>query len=269
MKILLIPLTAVIYFLIPGKSYSQYENESSTFYFGFGTSLSSFIGEDFGDRFGIRLLSEGNRYNRGRNYYDEYGQNSNQQQSTSLSPTQLSFFGGVNLNERISLELETSLLTHNAGKIKPDYQFGTVGSLNYIDYNEEASLLAIPVLASIKLYPFGKNSSMPMYFTGGYGVQFTHESSERMRELYSNNYYSPYYYGRVYPLEKVSESQFNTGFKAGIGYSYSMFGMMRNDIELKYTSFDTYGIKENSPLAINNSNKIGNIGISMRMYLGM
>jgi opacity protein-like surface antigen len=271
MKNIFIPLIAIVSFLIPHKSFSQYENKSSTFYFGFGTSVSTFVGEDIGNRFGFRLFSQGNRYN--RNVYsqynkDQYNQNESQP-TTSLSPTQLSFFGGINVNDRISLEVETSIFTHNAGKIDPDYQFGTIGNLSYVDYNEDASLLAIPLIASIKIYPAGKNSSFPLYLSGGYGVQFVNESSERLREVYSNNYYSPYYYGRVYPVESVSESQFNTGFKVGLGYSYSLFGMMRNDLELGYSSFNTKGIVENSPLSINRSNKIGNIGLSMRMYLGM
>jgi len=84
--------------------------EENTFYLGIGLSLSSYFGGNFGDRFKISYSQDESYYYDNSYYYEE--------PSYSLAPVQFSLSGGMNLNKKLSLELETSFISHGKGNIK-------------------------------------------------------------------------------------------------------------------------------------------------------
>ncbi len=233
-----------------------------------GTKLSSYIGGDVGDRFAIRYsnaydpFEDNNGY-----YYNKDEQYYNDRQSNSFNPLQLSLFGGVNLGNNFALELESGVLFHSAGNIEDgDVSVGRENGVTYVEHYDNSSLLTIPLIASLKFYPLGKNNTS-FYLSGGYGVQYVSESLDKVRdyELYNNYYYQ---YGTYRDkIAGYSTSSWMSGFKAGVGLSYFMFGNIANDIELSYSHFINANTQEGSNLAIQRTPQFGNISLGVKMYM--
>jgi opacity protein-like surface antigen len=252
--------------------YSQEKNiikkENKDFYLGLGTKLSSYIGGDVGDRFAIRYsnaydpFEDNNGY-----YYNKDEQYYNDRQSNALNPLQLNLFGGVNLGNNFALELETGVLFHTAGNVEDgDVNVGFQNGVNYVEHYDNSSLLSIPLIASLKFYPLGKNSTS-LYLSGGYGVQYISETLDRVRDyqLYNNyNYQSGTYRDMI---AGYSASSWMTGFKAGVGLSYFLFGNIANDIELSYSHFTNRNTQEGSNLAIQKTPEFGNVSLGVKMYM--
>lgn len=252
--------------------YSQEKNiikkENKDFYLGLGTKLSSYIGGDVGDRFAIRYSNaydpfednNGYYYNKDEQYYDD-------RQSNALNPLQLNLFGGVNLGNNFALELETGVLFHTAGNVEDgDVNVGFQNGVNYVEHYDNSSLLSIPLIASLKFYPLGKNNTS-LYLSGGYGVQYISETLDRVRDyqLYNNYYYQSGTYRDV--IAGYSASSWMTGFKAGVGLSYFLFGNIANDIELSYSHFTNRNTQEGSNLAIQKTPEFGNVSLGVKMYM--
>ena len=268
-KTVFLPLFFLL-FLAGGSSFSQSYNQGfndKTFYGGIGSKLSSYIGGDFGSIFAIRYSADEN-YNADDEYYYNKGNDYAQSgPSYSLNPLQVNLFGGVNLNNNFSMELESSLIWHTRGNVDADYVTGVENGFSYVDKNSNSSMLALPIMASLKFFPLGKDDS-PFYLTGGYGIQFISESAERVRDYYYNTgYYGNTSYFSI-PIEEYSTSSWLTGFKVGAGISYNMFGNLLGEIELSFTNFINNNADYNTPLALDRTTDIGNISLGTKILFG-
>jgi opacity protein-like surface antigen len=268
MRNLLITLSFIflLSFITTQISYSQLDEEKdSKYYIGIGTSLSTFVGGDFGKIFAIRYTTDsdnndnGYYYNKSSEYYDN--------SSNSLNPLQFDLVAGVNITRDFAFELETSFIWHSNGKVNPDYSFGSEGDFNYIDRYDNSTLFALPVMASLKVYPLGRDN-VSFYLKGGYGIQYTQESLEKIREFYTTYNYGYYFRTETYefPIAEYSANRLLHGFKAAAGFSYNLFGTLAGDIELRYTNFF---INENKagPLSMSTTPVIGNIALGTIVYL--
>lgn len=213
---------------------TNFEDNENKLYFGVGVSLSSFVGGNFGDRFKIRYSQDESYYYDNYYYYEE--------PSYSIAPFQFSLTGGYNISEKISLELETSLITHNKGEIKNrDITAGYDNGIRYTDAYDRASTLSIPMIANLKFYPSGrKNSSF--YLSAGGGYVYLKESIERTRTFRNSTYTGYPYYGYYYndikqTLEYKSQGQWMPGLKIATGMNFDLFGMFNGDVELSYFGF--------------------------------
>ena len=127
---------------------------------GFGTSVSSFLGGEFGKVYALRL-------NYSPDYYDSY--NSYNYSSYDgydsyfmYSPIQLDVNAGYMLNEKLSLEMESSFIWHLRGRPEPEFVTGTEDGSDYIDKYDNSTLFAIPFVVNAKFYPAGRKET-PFY----------------------------------------------------------------------------------------------------------
>jgi hypothetical protein len=226
-------LAVLIVFLGSSIGFSQTKKppvKEKTFYIGVGTSISSFLGGEFGNRFQIRYGEDEYNYD-GYNY--DYGP------SYSLSPVQIAIVAGKKLNENISLELEASFFNHTKGFIdNRDITTGSNAGTPYYDSYERAKMLSIPLIASVKYFPGGRTNS-GIYLTAGAGYAYMRESIERVRTLkYFDNYYYYYYYSKQ-TLASYSDHQWLPVMKLAGGTKFDLFGTLAGDVELTYTNFKT------------------------------
>jgi len=263
----ILPFIFLISILTIQDSSSQLVEEDSKFYIGFGSALSSFIGGDFGKTFAIRY-STGSYENDNGYYYNKPSSYNNESTTSSLYPLQVDLVAGVNVTKSISFELETSFIWHSNGKINPEYSFGSEGDYNYIDRFDNSTLFALPIIASIKVYPVGRENS-PFYLKGGYGIQYTQENLEKVREFYTVINSGYYFYTDTYefPIAEYSSNRLLHGFNAAIGYSYNLFGTLAGDIELRYSNFFNNKVDKAGPLSLFTSPVIGNIALGTKVYL--
>ncbi|HRE40566.1 MAG TPA: outer membrane beta-barrel protein [Ignavibacteria bacterium] len=206
--------------------------EENTFYLGIGLSLSSYFGGNFGDRFKISYSQDESYYYDNSYYYEE--------PSYSLAPVQFSLSGGMNLNKKLSLELETSFISHGKGNIKNrDIIAGYDNGIRYTEAYDRARTIAIPILANIKFYPSErKNSSL--YISAGGGYVYMNESIERTKTFrYTSSYYgNPYYYNDYkQTIGYWSAGQWMPGIKLASGMNFDIFGLFNGDVEISYFSF--------------------------------
>jgi hypothetical protein len=264
----LVTLIALIT-LIPQYSVPQVKPENM-FYVGIGTSVSSFLGSDFGKTFAIRYSPSGyynndNYYNNYYNRYDDYNNN-----RETFFPLQVDLAVGMNVSKILSVQLESSVLWHLNGRVDRNYETGTEGDYDYIDYNDNSSLISVPIMASVKLYPFGKKRTA-FYMTGGYGVQYIQEGVDRIRSYYDytsygNTYYSDSY---EYPLAEYKGREWLHGFKVGMGVNFKIMKSISCDVELKATNFFPPYKDNTSPLSMYRSPNITNISLGTKVYLGL
>jgi hypothetical protein len=256
--------------LIPQSSTSQVKQDKM-FYIGIGTSLSSFIGSDFGKTFAVRYSSSGyyndyygNYYYRPYRYNDYYGNNS------SFFPLQVDVALGMNVSKILSVQVESSILWHLNGKVDRDYQAGTEGDYDYVDRFDNSSLISVPIMASVKLYPFGKKRSA-FYLTGGYGVQYIQEGIDRIRSYYTyNSYYGNEYSSSYeYPLAEYKGREWIHGFKVGMGVNFRIMRSISSDIELKVTNFFPPYKDNASVLSMYRSPNLTNIALGTKIYFGL
>jgi hypothetical protein len=132
------------------------------------------------------------------------------------------------------LTIESSFLWHLNGRANRFYETGTIGEYDYIDKNDNAELICIPIIASVKIFPFGRNRSS-FYLTVGYGIQYIQESVNRIRKIYNYNYnkYSSY----EYPIASYRERDWFHGIKLGLGFDFRISRYMKSDVELRVTNF--------------------------------
>lgn len=269
-QIALITLTIII-FLIPQNSFSQIKRESM-FYVGIGTSISSYIGSDFGKTFALRYAPSGNYdndyysgyYYRPHRYDDYYGSRE------TFFPLQVDMAVGMNISKILSVQIESSILWHLNGRVDRNYQTGTEGDYDYIDFNDNSSLISVPIMASVKLYPFGRKRSS-FYLTGGYGVQYMQEGIDRIRSYYNYNSYGSTYYSDLYeyPLAEIRGREWTHGFKVGMGVNFNFLRSVSGDIELKATNFFCPYRDNTSSLSMYRSPNITNISLGTKVYFGL
>lgn len=245
-------------------------NRERKFYFGIGTSLSSYLGADFGSTFSIRYTRNRdynnywynnyyyNRDNRYDYYYDE-----------SLFPLQGDIAFGYDATDNVSFQVESSIIWHLNGNPRRFYESGTEGSDDYLDRNDNAELISIPIIASVKYYPFGRRYS-PFYLTGGYGMQYMQESVDRVREYYTyNSYYNEYRNSTEYTLASYRARDWFHGIKLGFGFNYSIGHMLRGDVEVKFTNFFPTSRDNSNNLSMYRSPNITNISLGTKIYIGL
>lgn len=146
------------YLFTPQNAYSQYYKEND-FYIGIGTSLSSYVGGDFGSTFAMRYWNNYNDdpYYYNNNYYNRHSSYYNYN-SGMLSPLQVDLALGTNISNYFSFQIESSFIWHLNGRADPKYETGTFNdNTDYIDRYDNSTLFSIPIIASLKVYPFGRN----------------------------------------------------------------------------------------------------------------
>lgn len=252
-------------------SYPQV-NRGSKFYFGIGTSLSSYLGGDFGSTFSVRYSRSrdydnnwynsnyyyNRNYNRYDNYYDE-----------SFFPLQGDIAFGYDATNVVTFQIESSILWHLNGNARKFYETGTTGDYDYIDRNDYAELISIPIMASVKVFPFGRNKS-PFYMTAGYGVQYMQESVDRVREYYTyNSYWNEYGNSSEYTLASYRARDWFHGIKVGFGFSYNISRYLKGDVEIKMTNFFPSLRDNSSYLSMYRSPNITNIALGTKIYFGL
>jgi len=237
------------------------------FSLSFGVTVGSYSGADFGSTYAMRFFPP-NNYDYGSNYYNNsyynngyYNNNYNNNPNFFYNPIVFDLGGEINVNEFLSIGIETSFLWHTAGYPGRGYTSGNLsGNRYYVDRWDNAMLYAVPIFLNLKIFPFGQRYS-PVYFSAGYGEQYTNERIDRVREIYNNEYT---YYGNKYLLAGYSDTKWLSGFKLAVGVRYSISPYVSNETELKVTNFFP-DRNINSPLAMNRTTNITFIGITTKM----
>jgi len=266
----LITLIALISLIISMQdSYSQIKNEPN-FYIGLGTSVSTFIGGDFGSTFAARFYSDRDYYN---DYYYPGPYTINELHNyrhESFFPLQVDLAMGMDVTRFTTVQIESSIIWHLNGNARRNYETGTMGDLNYIDRNDNSELLAIPIIASIKLFPFGRKQTS-FYITGGYGVQYMQESVERIRNVYDYNYYGYNNSSTLYeyPISDTKGREWLQGFKVGMGVAFRLNRNVTGDVELKATNFYPPFRDNSSNLSMYRSPDITNVSLSSKIFFGL
>jgi hypothetical protein len=245
-------------------------NRDRKFYIGIGTSLSSYLGADFGSTFSIR-------YSRARDYnnywYNNYYYNRDNRYDyyydESLFPLQGDLALGYDATDKVSFQIESSIIWHLNGNARKFYESGNNGYDDYLDRNDNAELISIPIIASVKYYPFGRKYS-PFYLTGGYGMQYMQESVDRVREYYNyNSYYNEYRNSSEYTIASYRARDWFHGIKLGLGFNYKLGQMLSGEAEIKFTNFFPANRDNNSNLSMYRSPNITNIALGTKIYLSL
>jgi hypothetical protein len=240
-------------------SFTQHRGNLTGGFFGIGTSLSSYVGGDFGSTFQLRFFNY-------HNYNHDYNYNNNNYNSNSLiSPIQLDLSGGVHLSSNLSIALETSFIWHFDGSPRRNYESGELNNdYYYLDRNDNSSMFAVPIFLSIKYFPFNRNI-IPFYLSLGYGRQYIKESLDRIREIYTYDYGYYEYNNYEYPIASYSSSEWLSGYKLSLGGFYNLENILTGELELRFTNFIA-NRKNDSPLAMHNSPNIFNIALGTKVY---
>jgi opacity protein-like surface antigen len=266
MKNYIIVLFAVL--AIQFTTMAQYKTSVNTgkFYMGFGTSVSSFLGGEFGKVYSIRL-------NYSPDYYDDYGSYnsygynsySNNDSYLMYSPIQLDVNAGAYVTEKLAVELESSFIWHLRGKPDPELNSGYIGNDYFTEKNDNSTLFAIPLLMNVKFFPGGRVNS-PFYIKAGGGFQYVSESTERIREYYTDDgyYYNQYNGSEI--IASYSKKTWLPGFKFGAGVSYSVFQDMSAFTEIEYSYFKNTSTKGNTPLALDKARYTGLLALNTKIY---
>lgn len=252
-------------------SNSQVKTENQ-FYIGIGSSISSYIGSDFGKTFAIRYSPSGyydndyygGYYYRPHRYSDYYGSRE------TFFPLQVDLALGMNVSKILSVQIESSILWHLNGRLDRNYETGYDGEYDYIDFNDNSSLISVPVMLSAKLYPFGKKRTV-FYLTSGYGVQYMQEGVDRIRSYYDYSSYGNTYYSDLYeyPIAEYRGREWVHGFKVGMGVNFRITNSINCDVELKATNFFPPGRDNSSILTMYRSPNITNIALGTKVYFGL
>lgn len=215
----------------------EYYNENN-FYFGMGTSVSSYLGGYFGQAYQLRAFTDNsdyyddyynyNYYYSSSNYYDDY------YDYTVWSPIQFTVYAGSHINEFMTIEAQSMFLFHFDGRVDPEFTSGYINEIYYSDRNDYAYLFAIPLSLSLKLVGKSEGGSAA-YIKFGPAMQYTDESYDRIREYHDpKDYYGSY----SVLLKNVSKSEWLYGFSAGIGLEYNFSGYSKMITEIEYSYFN-------------------------------
>jgi|GEM_PF-1066384 len=237
----------------------SYVNGEPDFYMGFGTTISSYLGGDFGSTFQIDFFRS---YYDNDYYYDDYYYNNNN--PSFIYPLQLDLLFGYKINNYLSAEFETSFLFHLDGWAARQYESGTIGEWDYLDRYDNATLYAVPFTASLKLCPFG--SDRFFYLKGGFSTCFMSESVDRVREYYTYDYY--YYYNRYNVIiGNYNTKRWLSGFIVGLGFRYSPSDFFGGETEIRYSGYFNSDKKDKSPLSIDRTSLIQNLALNLKFYI--
>ncbi|MBL8017200.1 MAG: hypothetical protein JNK43_08025 [Ignavibacteria bacterium] len=257
--------------LCASNSFSQdaHNTKNGKFYMGFGTSVSSFLGGEFGKVYALRLNYSPDYYDN----YNSYNYNSYDGYDSYFmySPIQLDVNAGYMVNDKLSLEMESSFIWHLRGRPDPEFVTGTEGNNNYIDKYDNSTLFAVPLVVNAKFYPAGRKQT-PFYIKAGAGFQYVSESSERVREYYTYTVYDPlnedryYHYSATNILAEYSRMSWLPGFKIGAGISYTLLEDLNAFTEIEYSYFKNNPKGGESPLALNKARYAGLLAINTKVY---
>lgn len=240
------------------------------FFVGLGGGISTYLGGAFGKMYAIRYKSHTgyddyyySPYR--RTYYNHYY--NGKADEGMLYPLQVDLNLGYRILEPVAITIETSFIWHNAGRVDAEPQLIVTEEETYRDDFEPSSLLAIPIFASVKVFPFGWYKNQ-LYFSAGYGVQYVRESVTKWRNYFystywqwNNNYYS-------IPLEYYEDFGFIQGFKLAVGIDLSVSKYFFGNIELRFTNFYPRQVS-NTPLALTNSSNMMNCALISRFFLSL
>lgn len=223
----------------------------------FGTTLGTYAGADFGGTYYMSFYSDDyyddNYYN--NNYYN------NDYNSSFLSPLEFDLGIDIRVSNNIAVNFESSYIWHLNGKPRRDYVTVITGNRSYLEMWDNATMYAVPLFLSLKIYPFGRiNNSI--YISGGYGMQYISESMDRVREDLDYGYN---YYGYRYYVGGVSDSKWLQGIKLSLGMSFNVGSGLSNETEIKVTNFFPQRTP-GSKLAMNTTTNITFIGLTTKMY---
>ena len=235
----------------------------SMFYMGFGTSVSSFLGGEFGKVYALRL-------NYSPDYYDSYNSyNYNSYDGYDsyfmYSPIQLDVNAGYMVNDKLGIEMESSFIWHLRGRPDPQFETGTESGNDYIDKYDNSTLFAVPLVVNAKFYPAGRKQT-PFYIKAGVGFQYVSEYSERVREYYSFDEYYYNYYSGTAVLGTYSRKSWLPGFKIGAGLSYTLLEDLNAFTEIEYSYFKNSPKGGESPLALNKARYTGLLALNTKIY---
>ncbi|MCE1165925.1 MAG: hypothetical protein LWX07_11045 [Bacteroidetes bacterium] len=224
----------------------------------FGTTFGSYTGADFGSTYAFSFPYS--RYNDSY-YYNNYYYHPQYDRYDFYAPLIFDIGFDYNVTDHAALNLESSFIWHYGGRPSRNYVTGETGGISYIDKWDNAQLFAVPLFLNVKIYPFGRSRSS-FFISGGYGMQYTSESMDRIREEYDYNYnYNDY----GYLVGSASSKKWLNGVKASIGFQYPLSPFTTAEAEFKVTNFFP---KRNpdSPLAMNTSTNITFVGLSTKIY---
>ena len=232
---------------------------------GFGTSVSTFLGGEFGKVYALRI-------NYTPDYYDNYGSynsyNYNSYNNDSYfmySPIQLDVNAGYFLGEKLALELESSFIWHLRGKPDPDFVTGYDGDTYYTEKNDNSTLFAIPFVMNAKFYPMGRINA-PFYVKAGAGFQYVNESSERVKEYYLYDKYNYNNYNGREVIGSYNKKALLPGFKIGAGISYTVMENLNAFTEIEYSYFKNISASGSSPLALDRARYTGLLALNTKIY---
>lgn len=246
--------------------YSQetYPRNEKNLFIGLGGGLSTYLGGSFGKMYAIRYKPSS--YSSYNDYYYRTSYYNRKVDDGMLYPLQFDLTLGYRVLDPVVINVEASFLWHNAGKVDLEPQLVTSENEMYRDEFEPSSLIAIPMFASVKVFPFGSYKDR-FYLSVGYGVQYAHESVTKWRNYYySYNYWyeNLYYYST--PLAYYEDSGFMQGFKVALGLDLSVTKYFFGNIELRFTNF-YLNQKSDTPLALTNSSNMMNLALISRFFI--
>ena len=243
---------------------------NAKYYIGFGTSVSSFLGGEFGKVYSLRLNYSPDYYdnygNYNNNYYSSYNDNSSY---LMYSPIQVDVNAGTYISDKIAVELESSFIWHLRGKPDPDFVTGSIGNDYYIEKNDNSTLFAIPLVVNAKFYPMGRINA-PFYIKAGAGFQYVSESTERVKEYYIYTTYDGYNnYNGSEVIASYNKKSWLPGFKIGAGLSYTVMSDLSAFTEIEYSYFKNTSRNGNTPLALDKARYTGLIALNTKIYFSL
>lgn len=224
----------------------------------FGTTLGTYTGADFGSAYCMSFYTS-NDYD--RYYYNSYY--SDNYYNSFLSPLEFDLGLDLRIHNNISLSFESSFIWHINGRPHRDYVIYISGNRSYLERWDNSYMYSVPLFLSLKLYPLGRNSNS-LYISGGYGMQYTTESMDRLREDLDYNYHN-YYHSYTYIVGSVSDAKWLQGIKLAVGITFPVGDYVSNETEIKFTNFFPQR-NINSSLAMNTTTNITFFGITTKMY---
>lgn len=255
--------------------YGQETNSGNNgnLFIGLGGGLSTYLGGAFGKMYAMRYKSysypgyDDYYYYGGRPYYNRY-YNNRGINGGMLYPLQIDLNLGYRVLDPVAINLEASFLWHSDGRVDFEPQVVSTGEEMYRDEFEPSSLIAIPVFASVKIFPLGSYKDH-FYVSAGYGVQYVRENVTKWRNyFYRNN--SNYWYGDIYyysiPLEYYEDFGVMQGFKIALGIDLSVTKYFFGNVELRFTNFYPHQ-RSNTPLALTNSSNMMNLALISRFFI--
>ena len=263
MKIIRVILFILIFISFPKLYAQEFEKDYHTSYIGVSTSISSFVGGDFGSTYQLSFFPHYydddyyNNYFYNNYIYDDYDRDENHYEG--ISPLEVSLFAGHYFNYHLSLELESSFIWHPVGKPFRDFAYGSRAGEDYVEFNDNSTFTAVPIIASIKYFPFNRYIH-PYYLSAGIGVQYSSESMARVRSFSNYDFNS---YKEV--INSYSSKHWYPGFKVALGYIANLNDYLYANFELKYQSFFNFDSRP-SPLVMIRSSNLGYLALSTKVF---